>query len=352
MTQRGIALESSDSPLAEAYDTALLDLDGVVYRGIEPIAHAAESLVAAAVSGMRFTYVTNNASRTPTEVAAVLQAVGVVAAESEIATSAQAAAALLGDRLPAGAPVLVVGGNGLRVAVAGRGFRIVESADDRPVAVVQGFSDATTYAMLAEAVLAIGAGALWVASNLDSTIPSARGVLPGNGALVEAVAHATGKRPLAAGKPERPLHDEAVRRTGATRPLVVGDRLDTDIDGALAVEVDSLLVLTGVTSLLTALAIPAGRRPSFVGADLRTLLESHQPVDGDGETVRCGAATAYVDGHSVVIGAGGPVTDILRAACAASWLAIDWGAQISAIIGLPQSLAELWNDTATQQVSS
>ncbi|MDQ1709300.1 MAG: glycerol-phosphatase, partial [Frankiaceae bacterium] len=269
MTELGHQLASCAERLADAYDAALLDLDGVVYRGTEAIAHAAASLRAAAAAGMRLTFVTNNASRTPAEVAAVLNAVGVDAAAADVATSAQAAATLLAARLAPGARVLILGTRALRDAVADAGLTPVASAAEQPDAVVQGFSPDTNYSMLAEATLAVRAGALWIATNLDATIPSERGVLPGNGALVAAVSAATGATPVAAGKPQRPLHDEAVRRTNARRPLVVGDRLDTDVDGALAVGVDSLLVLSGVTALLELVRLPAGRRPSYVGADLR-----------------------------------------------------------------------------------
>jgi hypothetical protein len=127
------------------------------------------------------------------------------------------------------------------------------------------------------------------------------------------------------------LHDEAVRRTGASRPLVVGDRLDTDIDGALAVGADSLLVLTGVTTLLQAVRLPAGRRPSYVGADLRSLLEAHPPVEIAGSAATCGTATAaIVDG---VVSARGTVIDTcaIRAACALGWNAVDAGVTVVAL---------------------
>ncbi|MEP7053815.1 MAG: HAD-IIA family hydrolase [Actinomycetota bacterium] len=333
MTARGHELSSSADALSRAYDAALLDLDGVVYRGTQAVAHAAQALRAAEAEGMRLTFVTNNASRTPEEVAAVLRGAGVDADPAEVATSAQAAARLLADRLEPGAAVLVVGTNGLRQAVKEAGLTPVDSAEAAPAAVVQGFSDRTTYAMLAEAAVAIGAGALWVATNLDSTIPSARGLLPGNGALVAALSLATGQTPLAAGKPQRPLHDEAVRRTGATRPLVVGDRLDTDIDGAIAVGADSLLVLTGVSSLLDVVRLPAGRRPSYVGEDLRALLEPHPLVEIDADSATCGPATAVLEAGVITVQAGGSATAAIRATCALGWAATDRDIAISAIGG-------------------
>jgi HAD superfamily hydrolase (TIGR01450 family) len=235
------------------------------------VAGAAEAVAAARAAGMRMAFVTNNASRTPAAVAARLAEVGVPAHEDEVVTAAQATATLLRTLVAPGARVLVTGGEGLRVAVAEAGFAVVTSAGDAPDAVVQGYDPSLAYADLAEAALAVRAGAVWVASNLDATIPTARGELPGNGSLVALVATAAGRRPDAsAGKPERALHDEAVRRSGARRPLVVGDRLDTDIEGARRAGCDSLLVLTGVTT--REMLATAGPRPTYVGDDLRALL--------------------------------------------------------------------------------
>ena len=275
-----MTLGASAEPLCTAYDTALLDLDGVVYRGDEAVPGAVQAVAAARAAGMRLAFVTNNAARPPAAVAAHLARVGIPAGEAEVVTAAQAAATLLTTLVPAGARVLVTGGEGLRAAVADAGLAVVVSADDDPDAVVQGYAPGLTYADLAEAALAVRRGAVWVASNLDATIPTARGELPGNGSLVALVAHATGRRPdAAAGKPERALHDEAVRRTGARRPLVVGDRLDTDVEGANRAGCDSLLVLTGVAGEAALLAAPPERRPTYVGPDLRALLVAH-PADG------------------------------------------------------------------------
>jgi glycerol 3-phosphatase-2 len=261
-------------PLCRTYDVALLDLDGVVYRGAAPVPGAAEAVAAARAGGMRMAFVTNNASRTPAAVVAALAAAGVPATEDEVVTAAQAAAILLTTLVPRDANVLVTGGEGLRVAVAEAGLTVVASAAEAPAAVVQGYAPDLTYADLAEAALAVRAGAVWVASNLDATIPTDRGLLPGNGALVALVATATGRRPDAsAGKPERALHDEAVRRSGARRPLVVGDRLDTDVEGANRAGCDSLLVLTGVSDEASLRAAPPERRPTYLGADLSALLD-------------------------------------------------------------------------------
>ena len=323
-------LRGSTEPLASSYDVALLDLDGVVYLGGAPIPGAAEALAKAAASGMRLAFVTNNASRTPSAIAAQLTELGVPARPGEVITSAQAAARLLAEHLPAGAPVLVVGGMGLRLAVRERGFRPVTVAADYPAAVVQGYAPDLTYSLLAEGGLAVDAGALFVASNADSTLPTPRGRQPGNGSLIQVIATATGRAPLIAGKPEPPLHAEAVARTGAARPLVVGDRLDTDIEGAVRVGADSMLVLTGVTQPADAILAPAHRRPTYLAHDLTGLLEPHPPVTAAGTEFRCRGWTARLesvmagqDGHAarLEIDGGGAAIDGLRALCAAAWSA-------------------------------
>lgn len=291
MTLRGCA-----EPLCRAYDVALLDLDGVVYRGPDPVSGAAAAIAAARAAGMRMEFVTNNASRTPQDVAAHLAAVGVPTDPAEVATAAQAAATLLTTLVPPGARVLVTGGDGLRAAVAEVGLVPVDSAAADPAAVVQGYAPDLGYAHLAEAALAVRAGAVWVATNLDATIPTPRGQLPGNGALVALVATATGRHPdAAAGKPERALHDESVRRSGARHPLVVGDRLDTDVEAAHRAGCDSLLVLTGVTDEETLLTAPPRRRPTYVGADLGALLLAHPETGvGDGlDPLRARLAAAW-----------------------------------------------------------
>ncbi|MEU6402617.1 HAD-IIA family hydrolase [Streptomyces sp. NPDC046985] len=314
--------EGSGRPLNEAYDTALLDLDGVVYTGGEAVAHAVDSLKTARTDGMHLAYVTNNALRTPEEVAAHLTELGVPARPSDVVTSAQAVARLIADRVPAGARVLVIGGEGLRAALRERGLAPVESADDDPAAVVQGYGGPELpWGRFAEACYAIARGVPWFASNTDLTIPSARGIAPGNGAAVEVVRIATGAEPEAAGKPLPPMHRETILRTGAERPLVVGDRLDTDIEGAFNGEVDSLLVLTGVTDGAQLLAAPPRRRPTYVDADLRGLLTGQPEVAAEGDGFGCGGWTARAGSGELELTGDGGALDGLRALCAAAWTA-------------------------------
>ncbi|UCM87148.1 HAD hydrolase-like protein [Streptomyces marincola] len=315
--------------LSEAYDTALLDLDGVVYAGGEALPHAVASLRAAREGGMRLAYVTNNAARTPETVAEHLTRLGVTAEPAEVVTSAQAVARLIAEELPAGARVLCAGGEGLRVALRERGLSPVDSADDDPAAVVQGYGGpGLPWGVLTEAALAVNRGVPWFASNTDLTIPSGRGIGPGNGAAVEVVRIATGRTrgPRVAGKPQPPMHRETILRTGAERPLVVGDRLDTDIEGAHAGGVDSLLVLTGVTDAALLLAAPPEHRPTYVAADLRGLLAAQPAPVAEGDGFACGGwlAAARAGRLELSGGAGDPV-DGLRALCAAAWSAAGAG---------------------------
>lgn len=321
-TERAALPKGCPSRLSEHYDAALLDLDGVVYLGGSPIPGAADALAEAAKQGMRLAYVTNNASRTPHAIAAQLSGMGVPATATDIVTSAQAAAHLVADRFAAGSPVLVAGGMGLRQAVRERGMRPVSTAAERPVAVVQGFAPDISYGLLAEAALAIRAGAWFVASNVDATLPSPRGLQPGNGSLVQVLVTATGQRPVVAGKPEPPLHAESVERVAARRPLVVGDRLDTDIEGAVRGGTDSLLVLTGVTGPADLLLAAAGRRPSYIAADLTGLCASQPEVTAAGGTFSCGGWTVAIDPDGsqwLDVSGSGAELDGLRALCAAAW---------------------------------
>ena len=169
---------AADAWLGAAYDVALLDLDGVVYIGGTAIPGAPEALRKAKQSGMRLGYVTNNASRTPAAVAALLTAMNVPASEEDVVTSAQAAARLLAERLPAHANVLVIGSTALRLAVRERGLNPVSTATEKPLAVVQGYGPGIGYGSLAEGGLAVRAGALFVGTNADSTLPGPRGGPP------------------------------------------------------------------------------------------------------------------------------------------------------------------------------
>jgi HAD superfamily hydrolase (TIGR01450 family) len=315
-------LVGCDAPPVEVYDLALLDLDGVVYVGPDSVPGAPEALAAVTAAGLKVAYVTNNASRPPETVAEHLTGLGVPATRDDVVTSAQAAAALLARRLHGGAKVLVVGGEGLHRALREAGLTPVTTMDDHPEAVTQGFGPDVGWRLLAEGTRAVRAGLPWIATNRDLTVPTPYGPAPGNGTLVAAIATAAEVEPEVAGKPQPPLFVEAARRYGSTRPIVVGDRLDTDLEGARAAGMDGLLVLTGVTTATVALAAEPPRRPHLISRDLTGLLAPHPPVtrDDDG-TWRCRDAAVAVDsaGHVAIGAAGDDAVDLLRAACAAVW---------------------------------
>ena len=237
----------------------------MLYLEEHGIAHAAEEVDAARAAGVKIAYVTNNASRHPAVVADRLRSLGIAARTDEVVTSAQAAGRLLAQAVPAGSAVLVVGAQALADEVTAAGLRPVwslsEAGTSGVAAVVQGLAPDTCQRDLAEASVALRAGAAWVVGNRDLTLPSRRGPLPGNGAFVEVLRLVTGREPQVAGKPDPALHRESVERVGAQHPLVVGDRLDTDVLGAVRGGADSLLVLTGVTDREALLRAPAGSRP-------------------------------------------------------------------------------------------
>jgi glycerol 3-phosphatase-2 len=263
--------------LRDRYEALLLDLDGTLYRGPEVIEGAPEALADSAVP-QRLVYVTNNASRGPDAVARHLAELGFVAKTDDVVTSAQAAARLLAERLDPGATVLIVGTDDLAKEVDAVGLRSIRRFNGvAPDAVVQGHSPETAWPDLAEAAYALSADALWVAANTDRTLPNERGLAPGNGAMVAALRAASGREPLVAGKPYAPLLEDALVRAGTRSALVVGDRLDTDIEGANRVGLESLLVLTGVSTLDELRDAPADRIPTYISESLDAL--NYPPVD-------------------------------------------------------------------------
>jgi glycerol 3-phosphatase-2 len=294
-------------------------------------------------SGKPLAYATNNASRRSSQVAELLAGMGVAATPEEVITSAAAAAAVLAERLATQAPVLVVGAEALRAEVRAVGLVPVSRADESPVAVVQGYGPQVGWADLAEAAVAVRAGAAWVVTNTDRTLPSPRGPLPGNGSLVAALRTALDREPdIVVGKPQPGLFNTAAARVGASRPLVVGDRLDTDIEGACRAGMDSLLVLTGVSTPTDLFAAPPSARPTYVARDLGGLFgpgaavrlpdvtgradddgvgEEVGSVDGAGagDIVRAGGWRLTGDGGELRLTGDGRPLDALRALCTAAW---------------------------------
>lgn len=316
-------LKQSDQELWHEYDLAILDLDGVVYIGPDAVPDVPEHLAAAVQAGMHLAFVTNNAARPPATVAEHLTSLGVPADEKDVVTSAQAAARLVAAECPPGSPVFVIGGAGLVEALAEQGLRAVSSIDDDPVAVVSGYNPDLRWRTVSEGAILVKQGLPWFASNTDFAVPTARGHGPGNGVLVQAVASFSGRDPVVAGKPLPPLFEETMLRVGGERPLVIGDRLNTDIEGAHNTGLDSLLVLTGVTGLAELVTAPPHMRPTYVAPTLAGLGERHlapEPRDGgfdlDGwrATVEQGALRVTGDG---------PVASWWRVAAEAAWRHLD-----------------------------
>ncbi|WP_074015331.1 HAD-IIA family hydrolase, partial [Actinomyces polynesiensis] len=327
-------LRGTETTLCTTFDGILMDLDGVAYHGTEPVDHAAESVVAARAAGMKTAFLTNNASRSPSSVAERLSAMGFGAEPGMVMTSAMDVVAYMDENLEPGTRVLVVGGQGLRDAVTEGGYQIVESADDEPGAVVQGFDPGVGWAELSEAVYAIQRGATFFATNLDATLPTERGFAIGNGSLVRAVQNATGRRPIAAGKPEPGIYSRAAALVGATNPVAVGDRLETDVAGAVAAGLPSMHVLTGVHQARDVIMARRGQRPAFLARDLRGLVEEHpRPKHHRDGSWTCGfsqVARVLRDGtpslDDVELATATTVTlDSYRALAAAAWDAADEG---------------------------
>lgn len=332
-------LRSSERPVCDAYDLSIVDLDGTVYAGHEPISGAVDVLAALRTRGHEVAFVTNNVSRTPAQVAAQLSELGVTAGPNDVVTSSQAAAGLLADMFPVGARVLVVGGRGLQDAIEAVRLVPVPSSADSPVAVAQGWTPELDWSLLAEGAYALATGLPWFVTNTDLTLPTDRGIAPGNGSFVALLASVVKRQPdVVAGKPGVALLQRTVAKFSARAPLVVGDRIDADIQGAVAAGMDSLLVLTGVSGVRDLLQAGPNARPTFVSADLGGLLEPHPSVVVEGSSYRVRGAVVTVGsrprGGPAQIdvgpgaGASGPggreyTVDLLRATASAAWAAHD-----------------------------
>ncbi len=302
--------------LVAAFDVLLVDLDGTVYRGGVAIDGAVDSIQACTALGVRSVYVTNNASRGPAAIAGQLTQAGLPTGPDDVVTSAQAGARLLASLVGPGTDALVVGSEHLTEEVAAVGLRPVSSRAPieqvRAVgAVVQGFDPGLAWRDVAAAGYALATGAPWVATNTDLTIPTADGIAPGNGSLVAMVAAVVGRRPVVAGKPERPLVDQAIERTGAQAPLVVGDRLDTDIRAGVRAGLPTLLVLTGVSGPADLVDASPAERPTHLAADLSGLLRPALVARRDDTgSWSCGGWTAAArDGRLAVRRTPGPAGD-------------------------------------------
>jgi glycerol 3-phosphatase-2 len=313
-------LRTSAEPLTAAYDLAMFDLDGVVYVGEVAVGGAPEAISAARAAGMHIAFVTNSAARPPEVVAAHLTELGVGASPADVVTSAQAAAHLVRERFGPGAKAFLVGGPGLEEALLAEGLVPSAQADPDVVVVCTGYGPDLPWRRIMQGAVLVNEGMPWVASNNDLTIPTSFGIGPGHGVLVRMLTDFTGVVPTVAGKPERALLDETVRRVGGQRPLMIGDRLDTDIEGAHNAGLDSLLVLTGVTGLADLVAAGPHHRPTYISPDLAGLLTAHlAPLPAaDGGHALGGWQGAVCDGALRVEGGGDPA-DWWRVVATTAW---------------------------------
>lgn len=251
----------------------LIDMDGVVYRGDEPTP-AAAAFVAALQEGQHpFLFVTNNATKTPAQYVSKLATMGIFVGEDNVFTSPLATAAYLLAHYPPPRRVLVVGGDGIRIAVDEAGYARVDRAEDAHI-VVAGLDQQVTYAQLAEASLAIDAGCPFIATNPDLNVPSERGNMPGAGALLAFLEASTGKKPVVIGKPGLGIFTEALARLKIEPEQVVmlGDRLETDILGGQRAGLRTICTLTGISTRAQAEAYEP--RPDWIIPDLRALLDT------------------------------------------------------------------------------
>ncbi len=262
--------------LALRYDALFIDLDGVVYRGEQVIPAAPGVLERLRALNAKLLFLTNNSARTPGQVAARMQKLGVKADPQEVLTSALATAAMLRREGSSGQRAYVVGEEGIREALEQVGVEILNGEPDAAHLVVVGWDRSVDYAKLKTASLLVERGARLIATNPDASYPAPDGLWPGAGAILSAVTTTTGATPTIVGKPGRPLFQAAAEATGATRPLVVGDRLDTDIGGAHAMEWDSLLVLTGAST--PASLLETSNVPTYVAGDVAGLIDDAPPA--------------------------------------------------------------------------
>ena len=312
--------------LIDRHDSILSDLDGVVYAGPFAIKGAVEALNRAQKDGVPVAFVTNNASRSVDTVAKHLIDLGVNTDSEHVVSSAQAGAEMLREKLEPGSKVLVCGTESLADCIRVVGLEPVWKQSDQPVAVVQGFNPKIGWEDLAEAAFTLAdSNILWVATNTDFTIPQERGIAPGNGTLVGAVATATGRTPLVAGKPESAIFATGAKKLNSSRALVIGDRLDTDIQGGNRAEMATACVLTGVDTVESILAAITIERPTYIINNLSELFEEYPAIETEktisGFEARCATHSARADSETLAVTGDPESLNFWRIACAAWWAA-------------------------------
>lgn len=306
-----------------AFDALLFDLDGTVWLEGQALPDAVEAINSAESP---VAYITNNASRGPEVVADMLTTMGVPTQPEQVLTSAQAAIGLAAEVLSPGDAVYVVGADSFKQLVIDAGYTLAESSDDNPKAVLHGHNPETGWKQLSEAAIAIQKGAIYVASNVDATLPTPRGFCVGNGSMVAAVTNATGVVPRSAGKPEPAMFHQAATQLNAKAPLGIGDRLDTDIAGGVAAGCATLHVLTGVSKHHALVRAASHERPTYIAETLAALGDdpaSYLPQAQGGFTAcRRGediVLSGGLDADAASEGSDTPATLALRTVLAVAW---------------------------------
>ncbi len=321
----------ASTEVLDTFQALFLDLDGVVYRSGLAVDHAVDSLNVAHQRGLDLRFLTNNASRTPEAVAENLIALGISARPEMVITSAMAVADQIRSEHSPGSHIFVVGHEGLERAIADVGLVPTRNANARVSAVVQGFSPDTSWRDLAAAGQLIRQGTPWFASNTDTTVPTAAGLAPGNGAFVQLLSEFTGRVPKVAGKPHSPLFDTA-RDTVEGRILMIGDRLDTDIEGARTEGIDSAWVATGVHGIEDVMNADPEQRPNFLLADLSGLSRTQSDVLVSDKEARCGSAKVlHADSCIALTQRGENAEEEMRALVGLAWHVRD-------VVGVPSRL--------------
>jgi HAD superfamily hydrolase (TIGR01450 family) len=325
--------------LVAAYDGVVCDLDGVVYRGADPVPDAPDALQDLKARGIKVVYATNNASRVVAEVADHIAGLGAPATPDDVVSSAEAGAAQLARGLAPGSRVLALAGDGVAEALGRAGLQPVVPADcvegsSEPVAaVLQGYGKDLRVRDFETAARLLGADLPWVATNDDATLPLPWGQSPGNGAYVDLLVVAVGRRPLVVGKPHPPLYRLALDHLGTdpARTLAVGDRLATDIEGAANAGLDSAWVLTGVDRPSDLVASDAA--PTYVVGSLSELLQPYAAPLQHAGSWRCGSAEARFDGGRLHLETGDATTiEVVRAGTAALLQERDRGGPRDALV--------------------
>jgi HAD superfamily hydrolase (TIGR01450 family) len=257
--------------LADEFDGFLIDLDGVVWIGREPVPGSAETLRALIGAGKEIVFVTNNPGRHPAVYAERLGELGVETGEQRIVTAGMATVDLAVEETGVGATAFVIGAEAFKQAAAAAGLDTLDgdAAEDSKAVLVSGHRG-SDYEELLTATLAVQRGAALFATSRDPTLPMPGGEWPGTGSILAAVETATGATAQIGGKPEPHLFELAAKRVGGGRVAMVGDRIASDIEGGRRAGLETILVLTGAADRAEAEA--AEPPPSHVVDDLAALL--------------------------------------------------------------------------------